>query len=128
MTKPKILVVDDEPLMTNMVSEVGQLGGFDVIETNSAKEFQSAWQVHDPTVVIMDIIMPDMDGVELLKWLSEDKCLTPIILMSGYDKNYLEIASTVGTEKGNTIIGTLTIPFQLAELEALLKEALLSYQ
>ena len=128
MTKPKILVVDDEPLMTNMISEVGELGGFDVIETNSAKEFQSAWQVHDPTVVIMDIIMPDMDGVELLKWLSEDKCLTPIILMSGYDKNYLEIASTVGTEKGNTIIGTLTIPFQLAELEALLKEALLSYQ
>ena len=128
MTKPKILVVDDEPLMTNMISEVGELGGFDVIETNSAKEFQSAWQVHDPTVVIMDIIMPDMDGVELLKWLSEDKCLTPIILMSGYDKNYLESASTVGTEKGNTIIGTLTIPFQLAELEALLKEALLSYQ
>jgi len=128
VTKPKILVVDDEPLMTNMISEVGELGGFDVIETNSAKEFQSAWQVHDPTVVIMDIIMPDMDGVELLKWLSEDKCLTPIILMSGYDKNYLESASTVGTEKGNTIIGTLTIPFQLAELEALLKEALLSYQ
>ena len=128
MTKPKILVVDDEPLMTNMISEVGELGGFDVIETNSAKEFQSAWQVHDPTVVIMDIIMPDMDGVELLKWLSEDKCLTPIILMSGYDKNYLESASTVGTENGNTIIGTLTIPFQLAELEALLKEALLSYQ
>ena len=128
MTKPKILVVDDEPLMTNMISEVGELGGFDVIETNSAKEFQSAWQVHDPTVVIMDIIMPDMDGVELLKWLSEDKCLTPIILMSGYDKNYLESASTVGTKKGNTIIGTLTIPFQLAELEALLKEALLSYQ
>jgi len=128
MTKPTILVVDDEPLMTNMVSEVGELGGFDVIETNNAKEFQSAWQDHDPTVVIMDIIMPDMDGVELLKWLSEDKCLTPIILMSGYDKNYLETASSVGTEKGNTIIGTLFKPFQLAELEALLKEALLSYQ
>lgn len=121
MTKPSILVVDDEPMMTSIVSEVGELGGFDVIETNSAREFQGAWQDHDPTVVVMDIIMPDMDGIELLKWLSERKCLAPIILMSGYDPNYMEHASTVGTEKGNTIIGTLTKPFQITELEALLK-------
>jgi len=128
VTKPTILVVDDEPLMTSIVSEVGELGGFDVIETNSASEFQSAWQDHDPTVVVMDIIMPDMDGVELLKWLSEQKCLTPIILMSEYDKNYMEMASTVGTKKGNTIVGTLIKPFQIAELEALLQNSLLAYQ
>jgi CheY-like chemotaxis protein len=128
VTKPTILVVDDEPMMTSIVSEVGELGGFDVIETNSASEFQSAWQDHDPTVVVMDVIMPDMDGVELLKWLSEQKCLTPIILMSGYDKNYMEMASTVGTRKGNTIVGTLTKPFQIAELEALLQNTLLAYQ
>lgn len=127
MTKPTILVVDDEPLMTSMVSEVGELGGFDVIETNSAVEFQNAWQDHSPAVVIMDIIMPDMDGVELLKWLSEHKYLAPIILMSGYDKNYMEIASTVGTEKGNIIIGTLVKPFQIVELEALLRQALATY-
>ncbi|MBT8140300.1 MAG: hypothetical protein KJP25_11065, partial [Gammaproteobacteria bacterium] len=68
------------------------------------------------------------DGVELLKWLSEQKCLTPIILMSGHDKNYTEMASTVGTKKGNTIVGTLTKPFQIAELEALLQNTLLAYQ
>mgnify|MGYP001586322081 CR=1 FL=1 len=128
MTKPTILVVDDEPMMTSIVSEVGELRGFEVIETNSAREFQSAWQDHDPTVVVMDIIMPDMDGVELLKWLSEQKCLAPIILMSGYDKNYMETASTVGSGNGNTIVGTLTKPFQIAELEALLQNSLLAYQ
>ena len=128
MTKPTILVVDDEPLMTSMVSVVGELGGFDVIETNSAVEFQNAWQDHSPTVVIMDIIMPDMDGVELLKWLSEHKYLAPIILMSGYDKNYMEMASTVGTEKGNTIIGTLIKPFQIIELETLLQQAVSTCQ
>ena len=126
MTKPTILVVDDEPLMTNMVTEIGDLCGFDVIETNSAEEFQSARQDHNPTVVIMDIIMPDTDGIELLSWLSEHELFAPIILMSGYDKNYLELASTVGSEKGNTIIGTLTKPFQISELETLLKKTLSS--
>ena len=128
MTKPTILVVDDEPLMTNIVSEVGKFGGFDVIETNSAREFQGAWQNHNPTVVIIDLVMPDMDGVELLKWLSEHKYFAPVILMSGYYKNYLETASTVGTEKGNTIIGTLFKPFRLSELETLLNKTLSSYQ
>ncbi len=42
--------------------------------------------------------------------------------------NIVEIASTVGTKNGNTIIGTLTKPFQLSELEALLKKILLPYQ
>ena len=100
--------------------------GFNVIETNSAEEFQSAWQDHDPTVVIMDIVMPDMDGLELLRWLSEQELFAPIILMSGYDKNYLELASTVCSEKGNTIIGALTKPFQISELETLLKKTMSS--
>ena len=128
MTKPTILVVDDEPMMTSIVSEVGKLGGFDVIETNSAREFQSAWQNHNPTVVVMDLVMPDMDGVELLNWLSEHRYSAPVILMSGYDKNYMENASIVGAEKGNTIIGTLFKPFQLYELESMLNKTMLSYQ
>jgi len=124
MSKPLLIVVDDEPEMADLVIEVAHLSGFDTRTTSSGKEFQAVWAGCKPTVIVMDLVMPDMDGVELLYWLSEQNCRTPIILMSGYDAGYLEMANHVATGKGKKIVGTLTKPFQIAELEELLQKAL----
>ncbi len=123
MSKPLLIIVDDEPEMADLVKDVGELAGFDILIANNAKDFQTIWTNNTPSVIVMDLVMPDMDGVELLYWLGERKCDTPIILISGYGEGYLEMADHMGSGKGDQIVGTLKKPFQLAELEAMLNMA-----
>lgn len=126
MANPKMIVIDDEQDIADMVMTVGEMAGFDVRATYAAADFMSIWEKMQPDVIVMDLVMPDMDGVELLLWLSERKCTAAIILMSGYDGQYLKMAEHLGGAKGDDIIGTLTKPFEIAELEAKLAEALAS--
>lgn len=124
MTKPLLMVVDDDPKMLDVVAEVGELSGFKVLALSSVADFQQAWAENAPSVIVMDIVMPDMDGNELLMWLGERKYRAPIILMSGYDGKHLGLAECLGTTYGDTIIGKLAKPFKINDLEALLKKAL----
>jgi EAL domain-containing protein (putative c-di-GMP-specific phosphodiesterase class I) len=64
--------------------------------------------------------MPEMDGIELLRLLSERKCKAGIILMSGVDKRVLETAGQLAQALGLSIVGHLQKPFRLAELEEIL--------
>lgn len=124
MTKPLLIAVDDDPGMAKLVKNAGELAGFDVRITTSVTEFQGVWEENNPSIILMDIIMPDMDGVELLMWLAEQKCSAPIILMSGYEGKFLKMAEHLGTAKGDNVIGTLTKPFKVDELEVMLKDVL----
>ena len=117
MSKPLLLIIDDDALMVDLVSSVAEGAGFD------AEAFQKAWLTKPPAAIIMDIVMPRMDGMALLLWLSEHNCTTPIILMSGYEGKYLNMAEKLGTATGDNIIGTLDKPFNISELETLLQKA-----
>jgi len=122
MTKPLLLIVDDEPDMAQFVGDIGEQVGFDALITNSAAEFQKSYISNQPSAIVIDIVMPDMDGIELINWLSENNCNTPIIFISGYDVLYLETAKKLGNRKGCHVIGTLTKPFKVEELEPLLQK------
>ena len=128
MTKPLLMVVDDDPEMVNLVADVGMTSGFEVLQYLNARAFQEALITNTPTVIIMDIVMPKIEGVELLKWLAEQGCTAPIIIMSGYDGKYLTFTERLGSATGSHILGTLTKPFKIEDLEALLKEALAAAQ
>lgn len=110
--------------MAHFVGDVGELLGFDALITNTAKEFQEIYLARQPSAIVIDIVMPDQDGIELIHYLSENNCLAPIILMSGYDVLYLETAKKLGSRKGCHIAGTLSKPFTVEEIEPLLKKML----
>ncbi len=124
MTRPLLIVVDDEPEMAEFVGDVAETLGFDVRIATSAKGFQEIWPASEPSAVVMDVVMPDMDGNELLQWLTEHDCTVPIVLMSGYDGKYLELAEKLGTARGAPVVGTLRKPIRLRDLEALLNDLL----
>ena len=124
MKKPLLLIIDDDALMVDLVSSIGEEAGFEACQTTNSEDFQHAWLSNPPRAIIMDIVMPDMDGMALLLWLSQHNCTTPIILMSGYEGKYLGLAEKLGTATGKNIIGTLDKPFTIDKLEALLEKAL----
>ena len=72
--------------------------------------------------------MPDKDGIELIEWLAIQKCVAPIILISGYGGKYLDMTSHVASVQGIVIAGTLTKPFELGDLEMLLKQVIDAFE
>ena len=128
MSKPLLLIVDDQPSMGELVADVAEDLGFDTITTANAKQFQTAYLESDPLAIVMDIVMPDMDGNELLEWLANKNSHTPVVIMSGFEGKYVELAQMLAVERGAIVIGTLVKPFLIEELEMLLNEILNSLE
>lgn len=124
MSKPMLIVVDDEPDMIEIVQYVAENIGFEVCTASNAREFQGIWDKTELSVIVMDIVLPDMDGHELLQWLVEQGCTVPILLMSGYDGKYLRSAESLGKIRGASVIGTLSKPFEVGDIETKLKQIL----
>jgi EAL domain-containing protein (putative c-di-GMP-specific phosphodiesterase class I)/ActR/RegA family two-component response regulator len=115
----RILVIDDEADVGDFVSAAAQAMGFDCTVTTDAETFLEAL-TPDTTFILLDLIMPGLDGIELLRLLGQQKCAAGIILMSGVGKRVLETAGQLAQVLGLSIAGHLQKPFRLAELEALL--------
>jgi FixJ family two-component response regulator len=64
----------------------------------------------------MDLALPRSDGVELLRFLAEDKCEALVVLISGFDERVLEAAMRLGLSMGLRMSRPLTKPVRLQEL------------
>lgn len=122
MAKPILIVVDDEPDMADFVKDVAEMVGFETLTANNGKEFQGLCATVSPDAIVLDVVMPDMDGLELLQWISGNGYSCPVILISGYDGAYIDTAARFGEAQKVQVAGTLSKPIPLAEMEALLTQ------
>jgi len=82
---PYILVVDDEQDIRQLVSEILEDEGYDVAMAENAAEAKKLKNERQPHLILLDIWMPDCDGITLLReWAAEDEALCPVIMMSGH--------------------------------------------
>lgn len=82
---PYILVVDDEQDIRHLVSEILEDEGYNVAMAENAAAARSLKKEREPSLILLDIWMPDVDGITLLKeWVAEDEALCPVIMMSGH--------------------------------------------
>ena len=116
----KVVIVDDDIDMADFVSDATELLGFDPIVVSDGKACLQQVSEHAPACIIMDIVMPDMDGVELLGKLAETESKSPVIMMSGFDGKYLESVSLIAEANGLKVLGSLMKPFSVDNLEPLL--------
>jgi DNA-binding NtrC family response regulator len=80
-----ILVVDDEPDIRDLVKEILEDEGYEVTTAENGKTAQEARRARRPDLVLLDIWMPDIDGISLLKeWSEGDLLPCPVIIMSGH--------------------------------------------
>jgi len=83
--KPRILVVDDEPEIRSLVGEILADEGYDVAMADNAGAARELKKSHSPSLILLDIWMPDTDGITLLKeWVAEDSMMCPVVMMSGH--------------------------------------------
>ena len=82
---PYILVVDDEQDIRQLVSEILEDEGYEVAMAENAAEAKKLKNQRAPNLILLDIWMPDSDGITLLReWVGEDDALCPVIMMSGH--------------------------------------------
>ena len=85
MIKRNILVVDDEPDIRSLVQEILEDEGFNVATAENAAEARASCQNTRPDLILLDIWMPDIDGITLLKeWKEKEHIDAAIIMMSGH--------------------------------------------
>ena len=82
---PRILVVDDEPDIRRLVCEILEDEGYQVATAEDATTARELKKSTAPDLILLDIWMPDTDGITLLKeWVAEDAILCPVVMMSGH--------------------------------------------
>jgi len=81
---PRLLVVDDEPVICQACQRVFSRQGFQVEETTDAREGLSRATEGEYSAVLLDIKMPEMDGIEFLEELRKTKPDLPVMIMTGY--------------------------------------------
>jgi len=120
MPPPSILVVDDEPDIRELVGEILSDEGYDVRAAENGEAARNAFARQVPDLVLLDIWMPDVDGITLLKeWAAGGRPPCPIVIMTGH--------GTLETAVEATRLGAhdfVQKPISLARLLAIVSQAL----
>ena len=116
VTSNTILFVDDDPVIRQLATQVLTETGHTVLLARSGREAINLLKSTKPDLVITDLVMPDMEGLELIRRLSKAKPSLRVIAISGeFDGLFLKAAQLFGVE------ATLQKPFspdQLVEIVA----------
>jgi two-component system response regulator PilR (NtrC family) len=119
MSLPRILIVDDDPDMTRLIQvELGRLE-FEVIVSNSGTEGLQALRDHAVDLVVTDLRMPDLDGMELLRTAADLRPDAKVIMVTAFGS----IASAIEAMRAGAF-DYLSKPFELDELIVVIQKAL----
>lgn len=120
MLQPTLIILDDEPMVGHTMEGIAEAAGYRVRLTADADEFFAALREFKPDCIAIDLIMPGMDGVQVMEALAEAGCEAGIIITSGSGLRVLDAARRAAAENGLRILGVLHKPFRPAELRSLL--------
>lgn len=120
----RLLVVDDEAAICTLIKRVAEPMGFVVESLTEPDRFLETLTEFQPSLLILDLKMPNCDGVQLLQQLKDDKCEAQIIVISGMDQRVLNTAEKLGRSQGLRMAGVLHKPLKRVALELKLSDAL----
>jgi EAL domain-containing protein (putative c-di-GMP-specific phosphodiesterase class I) len=121
--KGRLLILDDDVAVGTFMASTAARLGFEARAEARPDAFFRLIDQWSPTHIAIDLVMPEMDGVEVLVELARRKCDARIIITSGIGGRVLEAAARSAGEHGLNLIGTLTKPFPIAALRDVLLPA-----
>lgn len=114
MTKTPIYILDDDEQYSSLLHTVVKRKDYPVISNTSASSFLSA-NLPDSFVLILDLIMPEMDGIEVIRALASRDCNVSLLLISGFDDRVLHSAQQLAEAHKMEVLGCFTKPINIHE-------------
>ena len=109
----RLLIVDDDARVCRLVKRVSEGIGFHTFATDKPTDFPIAYQGFRPDVIVLDLQMGQSDGVELLRYLADQRAEEAIVLMSGVDQRIIDTAARLGKSLGLNIVNVLHKPIDI---------------
>ncbi|MCG8547056.1 MAG: EAL domain-containing response regulator [Alphaproteobacteria bacterium] len=120
-TGDRLLIIDDEPKLAKIIARGGTMSGYAAEYTDQPDAFFSKLRAWQPSVVVVDLQMPQTDGIEVLRIMAEVGSDAKVVVCSGIDMRTIETAMRLGGELGLNMAGALNKPVRLAEIRELLE-------
>lgn len=118
MANAKILIVDDEPSIVNLISAYLKPEGYEVYTASDGPAGLKAARTFKPDLIVLDVMLPEMDGIEILTRLRRESDVYIIMLTARTEEMDKVVGLTVGADD------YMTKPFSPRELVARIKAAL----
>jgi EAL domain-containing protein (putative c-di-GMP-specific phosphodiesterase class I) len=103
----RLLVIDDDPASSAIIGRIARGCGFDTIITTDTDDFRSRVLSWEPTVIVLDLSMPEMDGDQVMAWLAKQSCKAHILIVSGLELARMREAEATGRSLGLNMAGVL---------------------
>ena len=116
----RLLVVDDDPGFGELVRKLGVKLEFEVEVTSNGEAFMQAYDSFRPSVVMLDMIMPDIEGIELIEWLGERGADAHVIVVTGFWHRYAAMAKTMAEARNLRFVACLSKPVTLNDMRTAL--------
>lgn len=120
MANRRILILDDDPDVGQTIQWIAESLSFEAQFVTHAQEFFEKLVLLRPDVITIDLVMPELDGVEVMRMLAERACRARIIISSGMEARVLEAAQRSAAEHGLSIAGVIAKPISREALRSLI--------
>jgi len=115
-TPIRVLLVDDEPALTNLLKMALHYEGWEIDVARDGREAIAKYAAFEPDLLVLDIMLPDIDGLQILRTIRESETYTPTLFLTARDSVLDRVTGlTAGADD------YLTKPFSLEELVARLR-------
>jgi len=117
----KILILDDDLFQIKLLTQqLYNIKCNDIVSFTDANDTKNL--LHQVGLIIFDLNMPNIDGIEFIRLLAKQQCDTAIILMSGEDERILNAAVKLAKHHHCKVIGAMQKPIQTDNLKALIQK------
>lgn len=120
----RLLVLDDDEVSCRIVGEVGKKAGFEVELAFDGSQFRSTFASFAPTAIVLDLVLPETDGVEILRFLADEGFGGRLILVSGMEARVLATTRRLAISRGLSMAAVHQKPVEPFELESSLRTCL----
>jgi EAL domain-containing protein (putative c-di-GMP-specific phosphodiesterase class I) len=122
MPNRRVLILDDDIDVGQTIQWMAESLGFEAECVTHPYEFFAKLTQFVPDIITIDLVMPELDGIEIMRVLAERKCQAKIIISSGMGTRVLDAAKRSASEHGLDIVGIISKPISSSALRLLVGE------
>lgn len=121
---PRLLIVDHQQSFTGFLRLIAHRLGYQVNILADSREIAASIDAHQPDLLVLEVVMPELDGIEAIGILGQKGFDGRLILVSAHEPTYLELARKTAEANNLKVAATLTKPVRQATIEVALKATL----